>query len=65
MKDSEKRRLIRKKTDFGLKLYCQGCGEKICEDDDLSDVEYVKTKRKSEIFFHTGCLPNIWRRKIM
>lgn len=43
---------------------CQGCGEKLYPEYDLYDVEYVKTKRGSELFFHTECLGAVWRRRI-
>lgn len=46
------------------RVRCQGCGEWIRSDGDLTDVEYVKTKRGSEWFFHTACLGQIWQRKI-
>lgn len=46
------------------RVRCQGCGKWIRSDGALEDVEYVKTKRGSEWFFHTACMENIWRRKI-
>ena len=46
------------------KVKCQGCGKEICSDDDLTDVEYVKTKRNSDIFFHTGCMGKVWKHGI-
>lgn len=46
------------------KVKCQGCGKEICSDDDLTDVEYVKTKRNSDIFFHTGCMNQVWKHGI-
>lgn len=46
------------------KVKCQGCGKEICSDDDLTDVEYVKTKRNSDIFFHTGCMDQVWKHEI-
>lgn len=47
------------------KVRCQGCGEYILSDQDLAGVEYVKTKRGSEWFFHTQCMGNIWKKKIV
>lgn len=47
------------------KVKCQGCGIYICSDEDLSEVEYVKTKRGSEWFFHRSCINEVWRRKIV
>ena len=46
------------------RVRCQGCGKWIRSDRDLEGVEYVKTKRGSEWFFHTACAENVWRRKI-
>lgn len=47
------------------KTCCQGCGKVIHpETDDLSRVEYVKTKRGDHWFFHTACAGNVWGRKI-
>ena len=43
---------------------CQGCGEILPQEGDLSGIEYVKTKRNSECFLHTECFENVWRRKI-
>lgn len=61
MDGKEKRRLLMKQRS-GVR--CQGCAEKIDPDEDLSDVEYVRTKRGSEWFFHTGCMHGVWKRKI-
>ena len=47
------------------KVKCQGCGKEIRSDDGLTDVEYVKTKRGTEIFFHTSCMDKVWKRKIV
>lgn len=46
------------------RVRCQGCGEWIRSDEDLENVEYVKTKRGSEWFFHTACTDKVWQRKI-
>ena len=40
---------------------CEGCGEKIREQDALG-VEYVKTKRKTEMFIHKACVCKVWHR---
>lgn len=37
-------------------VICPGCNEVIREDEDLEGVEYVKTKRKTEIFFSSRML---------
>ena len=47
------------------KVKCQGCGKEIVSDEPLDDVEYVKTKRGSEWFFHAGCAADVWKRKIV
>ena len=46
------------------KVRCQGCGEEIRSDGDLENIEYVKTRRGSEYFFHTGCVESVWKHKI-
>lgn len=38
---------------------CEGCGATI-QESDASDVEYVKTKRRSELFIHKGCVNKVW-----
>ena len=42
----------------------EGCETKIRSDNPI-DVEYVKAKRGSELFFHTECRENVWQRKMM
>ena len=62
MTDAQKKRVMSRQPG---KIICQGCGEEIHPDtDDLSKVEYVKTKRGSEWFFHHSCMDKVWRRKI-
>jgi hypothetical protein len=46
------------------KVKCQGCGNYIYSDQSFENIEYVKTKRGTEIFFHRDCMDDIWRRKI-
>ena len=43
----------------------QGCHKAISSTDDLSEVEYVKTKRGSVLFFHDDCLGKIWDSSIV
>lgn len=40
---------------------CPGCGERICQDDDMSEIEYVRTKRKTDVFFHAKCFEKVWK----
>lgn len=47
------------------KVRCQGCREDIFSDGSLEDVEYVKTKRGSEWFFHRQCAGEVWNRRIV
>lgn len=47
------------------KTKCQGCGKEIRSDEDLSDVEYVETKRRSKLFFHRACSYKVWKRGIV
>ena len=46
------------------KVRCQGCGNYIYSDGDLADVEHVRTKRGTDLFFHTSCMDNVWKRRI-
>lgn len=46
------------------KVKCQGCGKEI-RSDTVVGVEYVKTKRGSEWFFHSACSSDVWNRKIV
>ena len=64
MTEKEKQKIIAKYNKTEQKVFCQGCGKEIRENANLSDVQYVRTKRKSDIFFHTGCMDRIWKRKI-
>lgn len=45
-------------------VHCQGCGDRISSEEDLSEVEYVKTKRGSEFFFHAACRDKVWQHGI-
>ena len=57
------------RTDAGrrqvCKVKCQGCGEIIFSDQDLANVEYVKTKRGTDLFFHSGCANRVWMHGIV
>lgn len=44
------------------KVFCEGCEEEIYSDQDLSDVEYVKTKRGTDLFIHKECVEKVWRK---
>lgn len=61
MTDKQKRNIMIQQTG---KVFCQGCGQELSPDGDLTDVEYVKTKRGDSWFFHTGCMDGVWKRKI-
>lgn len=39
---------------------CAGCGKEIKSDDDLTNVHFSLTKRKTCIFWHEKCGKNIW-----
>lgn len=47
------------------KVKCQGCGGYIRSDGDLADVDYVRTRRRTELFFHRECAGHVWGRKIV
>lgn len=59
MTDKAKKRIIDKH--WGDPLVCPGCGKEITGEEDLSKVEYVRTKRKTDVFFHAGCMDKVWR----
>ena len=39
-------------------VICPGCGKEIKPDDDMGNVEYVRTKRKTDISF----IQSVWRK---
>ena len=39
---------------------CDGCGKEIKSDDDLKDVQFSLTKRKTCIFWHRKCAGKVW-----
>ena len=47
------------------RIRCQGCGKWILEDGEIGEVEYVRTKRGTEFFFHHRCFGGIWKRGIV
>lgn len=47
------------------KVRCQGCGKEILSDADLSGIEYVKTKRGTELLLHHGCMDKVWKHGIV
>lgn len=46
------------RNDEDRKVKCPVCGKEIKPENKLDDVEYVKTKRGTEIFIHTECVGN-------
>lgn len=58
MTDQQKRKYLEKHKS---PVTCPGCGQTIYPDDDLRCVEYVRTKRKTEVFFHRECMGKVWR----
>ena len=59
MTDEAKKKILKKQSG---NVTCPGCGEKITENDDLKKVEYVRTKRKTDLFIHTSCVNKVWNR---
>lgn len=43
---------------------CPGCGRPIDGSDDMSKIEYVRTKRATDVFFHTECFGKVWHREL-
>ncbi|MEG2869952.1 MAG: hypothetical protein RR875_00165 [Clostridium sp.] len=64
MTEAEKQKKIRNFMNFGGEVQCQGCGIRIAPDDNMREIVYVKTKRKTERFFHEKCKDLVWRTKI-
>lgn len=64
-KNEEVRSMIVKYEKVSASVMCQGCHKAISSTDDLSEVEYVKTKRGSVLFFHDDCLGKIWDSSIV
>lgn len=58
MTDKAKKKIIAR---HWSPVMCPGCGKVITEGEDLSKVEYVKTKRATDVFFHTECMEKVWR----
>ena len=42
-------------------VICPGCKNVITEKEDMSKVEYVRTKRGTDVFFHTACMEKVWQ----
>ena len=60
--DKKKKSLLEKyRNRYGKCATCPGCEEYIRENDELENIEYIKTKRGTEIFLHRGCLEKVWR----
>lgn len=45
-------------------VLCPGCGQVIKESDDMSRIQYVRTKRATDVFFHAECFRLIWNRRM-
>lgn len=43
------------------KVICPGCNKEIREEDDFSEIEYVKTKRGTQLFIHGACIDKVWK----
>ena len=41
-------------------MRCDGCGKIIKSDEDLSDIQFSLTKRKTCIFWHSKCREKVW-----
>ncbi len=58
MTDNAKKKIIARHWNT---VICPGCRKVISEEEDLSKVEYVRTKRATDVFFHTACKDKVWR----
>ena len=59
MNQTELQRLIEKKSKSGRKIFCSGCGKEVREDENLTSLQYVKTGRGNEFFFHGRCIKGL------
>lgn len=57
MTDQAKKKALNKHFS---EVLCPGCGQAIRESDDMSRIQYVRTK---DVFFHTECFRKIWNRR--
>ena len=57
MTDNAKKKILRSHRS---PVTCPGRGKVIAEEGDLSKVEYVRTKRRTDVFFHTECMDKVW-----
>lgn len=44
-------------------VLCPGCGQVIKESDGMSRIQYVRTKRATDVFFHAECFRLIRNRR--
>lgn len=58
MTDKAKKKIIKSHSS---PVICPGCGNVIAEEEDLRKVEYVRTKRATDVFFHMACMGKVWR----
>lgn len=58
MTDKAKKKIIKSHKS---PVMCPGCGNVIAEEEDMGKVEYVRTKRATDVFFHTACMGKVWR----
>ncbi len=58
MTDKAKKKII---AGHRSPIICPGCGKMIVENEDLRKVEYVRTKRATDVFFHKACMEKVWR----
>lgn len=58
MTDKAKKKII---ASHRSPVICPGCRKVIAKDGDLDGVEYVRTKRATDVFFHTACMEKVWR----
>lgn len=59
MTDAAKKKALRKHRGDVL---CPGCRKVINDTDDMSTIEYVRTKRATDVFFHTECFGKVWKK---
>ena len=65
MKKYGTKRLGRNGKVTGADVICTACGKKVSFDgaEEIPEIEFVLTKRKTALFVHAECAKNVWNTK--
>lgn len=59
MTEKEKLKIFNRQ---GVDVCCIGCGVQLRGTDDFAEVEYIRTKRGTNLFVHKKCVQKVWRK---